>query len=41
MLMAMRPDIMGDFILPRPLLGLGWLCTFTMAVAVAIMFATW
>lgn len=41
MLMAMRPDIMGRFILPRPLWAVGWLCTGTMAVAVAIMLATW
>jgi NRAMP (natural resistance-associated macrophage protein)-like metal ion transporter len=41
MLMAMRPAIMGRFTLPPALLALGWLCTLTMAVAVAIMFATW
>jgi NRAMP (natural resistance-associated macrophage protein)-like metal ion transporter len=41
MLMAMRPDVMGRFVLPRPLWAMGWLCTATMAVAVAIMFATW
>jgi Mn2+/Fe2+ NRAMP family transporter len=41
MLMAMRPDVMGRFVLPRPLWAMGWLCTVTMAVAVAIMFATW
>jgi hypothetical protein len=32
---------MGRFVLPRPLWAMGWLCTVTMAVAVAIMFATW
>jgi NRAMP (natural resistance-associated macrophage protein)-like metal ion transporter len=41
MLMAMRRDVMGRFVLPRPLWAMGWLCTGTMAVAVAIMFATW
>jgi NRAMP (natural resistance-associated macrophage protein)-like metal ion transporter len=41
MLMAMRADVMGRFVLPRPLWAMGWLCTGTMAVAVAIMFATW
>ena len=41
MLMAMRSDVMGRFVLPRPLWAMGWLCTGTMAVAVAIMFATW
>jgi NRAMP (natural resistance-associated macrophage protein)-like metal ion transporter len=41
MLMAMRRDVMGHFVLPRPLWAMGWLCTATMAVAVAIMFATW
>jgi NRAMP (natural resistance-associated macrophage protein)-like metal ion transporter len=41
MLMAMRRDVMGGFVLPRPLWALGWTCTGTMAVAVAIMFATW
>ena len=41
MLMAMRPDVMGHFVLPRALWVMGWLCTGTMAIAVAIMFATW
>src|ERR1700676_344577 len=41
MLMAMRADVMGRFVLPRPLWAMGWLCTVTMAVAVGIMFATW
>ena len=41
MLLAMRGDVMGRFVLPRPLWAMGWLCTATMAVAVAIMFATW
>lgn len=41
MLMGMRPDIMGRFVLPRPLWVMGWLCTLVMAVAVAVMLATW
>jgi NRAMP (natural resistance-associated macrophage protein)-like metal ion transporter len=41
MLMAMRADVMGRFILPRPLWAMGWICTVVMTVAVAIMFATW
>jgi NRAMP (natural resistance-associated macrophage protein)-like metal ion transporter len=41
MLMAMRPDVMGRFVLPRPLWAMGWLCTAAMAIAVVIMFATW
>ena len=40
MLMAMRPDVMGRFVLPRVLSAIG-LCTGTMAVAVVIMFVTW
>ena len=41
MFMAMRRDVMGRFVLPRLLWAMGWLCTGTMAVVVAIMFATW
>jgi Mn2+/Fe2+ NRAMP family transporter len=41
MLMTMRPEIMGEFILPRPLWLIGWLSTAVMALAVAVMFATW
>ena len=41
MLMAMRQDVMGLFVLPRALWAMGWLCTGAMATAVAIMFATW
>jgi NRAMP (natural resistance-associated macrophage protein)-like metal ion transporter len=41
MFMAMQPSVMGRFVLPRPLQAMGWLCTGAMAVAVAIMFATW
>ena len=38
--MAMRRKVMGDFVLPRPLWALGWVCTGVMTVAVGIMFAT-
>jgi NRAMP (natural resistance-associated macrophage protein)-like metal ion transporter len=41
MIMAMQPNVMGDFVLPRALQVMGWLCTGVMAVAVTIMFATW
>ena len=41
MLMAVRQDVMGRFVLPRALWAMGWLCTGTMAVVVGIMFATW
>ena len=41
MLMAMREDVMGDFVLPRALWAIGWLSTATMAVVIAVMFATW
>jgi NRAMP (natural resistance-associated macrophage protein)-like metal ion transporter len=41
MLMAMRRDVMGAFVLPRALQFIGWLCTGAMTLAVALMFATW
>lgn len=41
MLLAMRRDVMGRFVLPRALWATGWLCTVTMAEVVGIMFATW
>ena len=41
MLMAMRRDVMGAFVLPPALCAVGWLCTGAMSVAVALMFATW
>ena len=41
MLMASRRDVMGPFVLARPLRAMGWICTATVAVAVGIMFATW
>ena len=41
MLMAMRHDVMGAFVLPSALWAMGWLCTGAMSVAVVLMFATW
>lgn len=41
LLLAMRADVMGRFVLPRALWAMGWVCAGTMAVAVGIMFATW
>jgi Mn2+/Fe2+ NRAMP family transporter len=41
MIMSMCRDVMGCFVLPRPLWAIGWLCTGVMAVAVGIMFANW
>jgi NRAMP (natural resistance-associated macrophage protein)-like metal ion transporter len=41
MLMAVRPDIMGQWTLSRPLRAMGWLSTAVMAVTVVAMFATW
>ena len=41
MLMTMRQEVMGQFTLPRPLWLIGWLSTSVMALAVAVMFATW
>ncbi|EGW21750.1 NRAMP family divalent metal transporter [Methylobacter tundripaludum] len=38
MLMAVRPDIMGQFVIALRLKVLGWLCTAVMAIAVAAMF---
>jgi Mn2+/Fe2+ NRAMP family transporter len=40
MMMAVRPAIMGDFTIGRPLRIVGWLATGVMAVAVAAMFWT-
>lgn len=40
MLMAVRPDIMGPFVITRRLRILGWLATGIMAVAAIAMFAT-
>ena len=41
MLMAMRSDIMGPFVITRRLKILGWLATAIMAIVVLAMFATW
>jgi len=41
MLMTMRRDVMGPFTLPPLLCFVGWLSAGAMALAVAIMFATW
>ena len=40
MLMAIRYDVMGRFVLPPALRVMGWVCTGVMALAVAVMFAT-
>ena len=40
MLMAMRSDVMGTFVISLRLRILGWLCTGFMAVAVIAMFCT-
>ena len=40
MLMTMRPAIMGDFTLPRPLWAIGWLSTGAMAATVLAMAAS-
>ena len=41
MIMARAPKVMGPFTLSAGLTIMGWLCTGVMAIAVAIMFATW
>jgi NRAMP (natural resistance-associated macrophage protein)-like metal ion transporter len=41
MLMAVRSDVMGEFVVTRRLKILGWLATSVMALAVLAMFATW
>jgi Mn2+/Fe2+ NRAMP family transporter len=38
LLMAVQPDIMGQFVISFRLKALGWLCTAVMAIAVAAMF---
>ena len=40
MLMAVRPEIMGQFVVTRRLKWLGWLATGAMAAAVLTMLAT-
>lgn len=41
MLMAVRPSIMGEFVLSRSLRAMGWLSTAVMLAAAVGMFATW
>jgi NRAMP (natural resistance-associated macrophage protein)-like metal ion transporter len=41
MLMAVRPDIMREFVITRRLTILGWVATVSMALVVLAMFATW
>jgi len=41
MLMAVRPDIMGEFVITRRLTILGWVATTSMAIVVFAMLATW
>ena len=41
MLMAIRKDIMGPFVITRRLAVLGWLATATMAIVALAMLATW
>ena len=41
MLMAVRVDIMGPFVITRWLTVLGWLSTGAMAAVVLAMLATW
>jgi NRAMP (natural resistance-associated macrophage protein)-like metal ion transporter len=40
MLLAVKPDVMGPFVVKRRLLVLGWFSTAVMAAAVVAMFAT-
>lgn len=40
MLLAVRPAVMGAFVISRRLRVLGWLCTVVMTLAVLAMFAT-
>jgi NRAMP (natural resistance-associated macrophage protein)-like metal ion transporter len=40
MLLAVKPDVMGPFVVKRRLLVLGWISTAVMAAAVVAMFAT-
>jgi Mn2+/Fe2+ NRAMP family transporter len=41
MLMAVRVDIMGEFVISRWLRIFGWLATVSMAIVVLALFATW
>jgi Mn2+/Fe2+ NRAMP family transporter len=40
MLLAVKPDVMGPFVVKRRLLVLGWISTAVMAAAVIAMLAT-
>jgi hypothetical protein len=40
MVMAMRPKVMGQFILPAPLRFVGWLATLVMTSVVVALFAS-
>jgi Mn2+/Fe2+ NRAMP family transporter len=40
MLLAVKPSVMGPFVVKRRLLVLGWFSVAVMAIAVAAMFAT-
>jgi hypothetical protein len=39
--MAVRRDVMGQFVITRKLKFLGWLATGVMGLAVLAMFLTW
>lgn len=41
MLIAVREDVMGEFVISRWLRGFGWLATVSMTIVVLAMFATW
>jgi Mn2+/Fe2+ NRAMP family transporter len=41
MLLAVKPEVMGAFVIARRLRFLGWLATAMMALVVLAMFATW
>jgi Mn2+/Fe2+ NRAMP family transporter len=41
MLMAVRSDVMGQFVISAHLRILGWLGTIVMALAVVVMGVTW
>jgi NRAMP (natural resistance-associated macrophage protein)-like metal ion transporter len=41
MVIAVRPAVMGQFVITRWLRGIGWLATAVMALAAIGMFATW
>jgi Mn2+/Fe2+ NRAMP family transporter len=40
MLIAQRPDVMGDYVITRRLRVLGWAATIVMAAAVVAMLVT-